>query len=167
MNPLPFPRRLLKWLHPEGIPWLGSVVYNRATSLRVSQWHYERVAREIVASRATGSALDVGAGPGWLLLKLHEFAAQLRLAGMDISPSMVPKARQNAARAGLSALIEFREGSTTPKDPAGPTRCVGIGLQSCRRTVNLLAVELRCLLLACRVAGLSRQLNSFSRFSVG
>jgi ubiquinone/menaquinone biosynthesis C-methylase UbiE len=57
-----------------------------------------------------GSILDVGTGPGWLLVKVHRQSLRLRLVGLDISPSMVAKARKNIKAAGLSDAIEIKEG---------------------------------------------------------
>ena len=109
-------RRFLKFFHPEGIPWPGTAVYNAISKTNIFQRNYELVARDILSSCSRGSILDVGTGPGWLLLKLHQFSPGLRLTGVDASPSMVAIARKNLARAGLSEVIAVREGeaSTMP-----------------------------------------------------
>lgn len=113
MAELPWPRRLLKRIHPEGIPWPGSALYNAVSSTRLFQRHYELVAKDILSYGAQGSLLDIGTGPGWLLLKLHEQAPQMRLVGLDASAAMVAKARQNMAEAGLAGVIEIREGNAS------------------------------------------------------
>ncbi len=106
-------RRFLKFFHPEGIPWPGAAVYNAISKTNIFQRNYELVARDILSSCSGGSILDVGTGPGWLLLKLHQFSPRLRLTGVDASPSMVAIAQKNLARAGLSEVIAVKEGEAS------------------------------------------------------
>jgi ubiquinone/menaquinone biosynthesis C-methylase UbiE len=104
-------RRLLKLFHREGIPWPGTVFYNSISATRIFQCHYDLVARDILSYCAEGSLLDIGTGPGWLLLKLQQQSPGMRVVGIDASPSMVAKAWQNMVDAGLSDVIEIREGN--------------------------------------------------------
>ena len=101
-------RRLLKRIHPEGIPWPGSVLYNALSRTRIFRQHYRLLAQDISGYCREGSILDVGTGPGRLLLSLHEFCPRARLIGVDISRAMVAKARENLARAGLSDVIQVQ-----------------------------------------------------------
>jgi ubiquinone/menaquinone biosynthesis C-methylase UbiE len=111
MAELPARQGLMKRLHPESIPWPGSVLYNLISSTAIFQRHYELVADDILSFWREGSFLDIGTGPGRLLLKLHHRAPQLRLVGIDSSPAMVTKARQNMADAALSNVIEIKQGN--------------------------------------------------------
>jgi ubiquinone/menaquinone biosynthesis C-methylase UbiE len=111
MKKLPRTRRFLKVFHCEGIPWPGTAVYNLASRSAIFQRHYEVVAEDILTHRREGSLLDVGTGPAWLLLTLHEKSPRLRLCGLDVSPSMVKKARSNIAGAGLASEIEITQGN--------------------------------------------------------
>jgi ubiquinone/menaquinone biosynthesis C-methylase UbiE len=52
----------------------------------------------------------VGTDPGWLLIKLYRQSPTLRLHGIDISRAMVAKAQTNVHEAGLSGIIEVKEG---------------------------------------------------------
>jgi ubiquinone/menaquinone biosynthesis C-methylase UbiE len=106
-------RRFLKFFHPEGIPWPGTAVYNAISKTNIFQRNYELVARDILSYCSGEGILDVGTGPGWLLLKLHQFSPGLRLTGVDASPSMVAIARKNMARAGLSEVIAVKEGEAS------------------------------------------------------
>lgn len=103
-------RKLMESFHPEGIPWPGSVIYNRVAASAIFQHNYDLLAADISTFCSTGSLLDVGTGPGYLLLKLHRLCPGLQLAGLDASPAMILKATENVKRAGLSDLIEIREG---------------------------------------------------------
>ncbi len=106
-------RRLLKFLHPEGIPWPGTSLYNAISKSTTFQRNYELVARDILSYSSGGRILDVGSGPGWLLVKLYNLCPGLRLIGLDASPSMVAMARKNLARAGLSEVIQIKEGEAS------------------------------------------------------
>lgn len=106
-------RRLLKIFHPEGIPWPGTAFYNAISGTTIFQRNYELAARDIVSYCSEGSILDIGTGPGWLLVKLHQEFPRLLVTGLDASPSMVARARKNIANAGLSDVIEVKEGNAS------------------------------------------------------
>jgi ubiquinone/menaquinone biosynthesis C-methylase UbiE len=101
-------RRLLKLAHPEGIPWPGSVLYNALSSSAIFQRHYELAAKDILNYCRQGILLDIGTGPAWLLLKIHQESPGMRLFGIDSSPAMVAKAKQNV---GAIEGIEIKEGN--------------------------------------------------------
>jgi ubiquinone/menaquinone biosynthesis C-methylase UbiE len=104
-------RRLMKLIHPEGIPWPGSVFYNAISSSTIFMKHYELAAEDIVSHCSQGTLLDIGTGPARLLLKLHQQSPSMRLVGIDSSAAMIKQAKQNIAQAGLSEFIEVKEGS--------------------------------------------------------
>jgi len=106
-------RRLLKIIHREGIPSPGTLFYNAISQTNLFQRHYELIARDILSYCPGGSILDVGTGPGWLLVRLHQESPGLRLTGLDASASMVARARRNIAKAGLSGVIEIEEGNAS------------------------------------------------------
>jgi ubiquinone/menaquinone biosynthesis C-methylase UbiE len=104
-------RRLMKLIHPEGIPWPGSVLYNAISSSAIFTKHYELAAEDIVSHCSHGALLDIGTGPARLLLKLNQQSPGMRLVGIDSSAAMVTQAKQNVAQAGLTEFIEVKEGS--------------------------------------------------------
>jgi len=106
-------RRFLKIFHREGIPSPGTVFYNAISKTSLFQHHYELIAKDILSYCSEGSILDIGTGPGWLLVKLYHESPRLRLTGLDASPSIVARARKNMAKAGLSGVIEIREGNAS------------------------------------------------------
>jgi len=106
-------RRLLKIIHREGIPSPGTVFYNAISQTSLFQRNYELIAKDILSYCSEGRILDIGTGPGWLLVKLHHESPRLRLTGLDASPSMVARSRKNMAKAGLSEVIEVREGNAS------------------------------------------------------
>jgi len=112
MAGLTYPRRLLKLFHPEGIPRLGSTLYNAISKTIIFQRNYDLLAKDILSYCQEGSILDIGTGPGWLLVKLREQSQNLHVHSIDISPSMVAKARANVDKSGFSGIIEVSEGDT-------------------------------------------------------
>jgi len=106
-------RRLLKVVHPEAIPWPGTVFYNAISETSVFQRHYELIAKDITNYCSEGAILDVGTGPGWLLVKLHQESPRLRMVSLDASLAMVDRARKNMVIAGLSDVVEVKEGEAS------------------------------------------------------
>ncbi|MFQ6133944.1 MAG: class I SAM-dependent methyltransferase, partial [Armatimonadota bacterium] len=107
---LPLVRRLLKRFHPEAIPGRAAAIYNAVSSSRMFRFHYDLAAEDIVSYCAKGRLLDIGTGPGRLLLKLHQLAPDMSLVGLDASPGMVAQAQRNAAEAGLGDAVAVTAG---------------------------------------------------------
>lgn len=97
----------LKRMHPEGIPWPGTVLYNALSRSRIFQEHYRLLAEDIAAHCRQGSILDIGTGPGRLLLSLHELCPDRRLVGVDVSTAMARKAQGNVCSPRLSKRIHI------------------------------------------------------------
>lgn len=104
-------RKLLKLIHPEGIPWPATILYNAMSATNIFQRNYELVAQDIVNYCSEGRIVDIGTGPGWLLMKLSEQSSKVQVTGVDISPSMVSKARRNLEKAGLADVIGVKAGN--------------------------------------------------------
>ena len=109
MSRLPFFRRLLKCFHPEGIPGLGARIYNKISSTSLFQANYDLLTEDILDYCCQGRILDIGTGPAWLLIKLHNKSPGLSLSGIDVSSSMVVEARKNIAAVGLSQCVHIVE----------------------------------------------------------
>jgi ubiquinone/menaquinone biosynthesis C-methylase UbiE len=103
-------RRLLKIVHPEAMRGVGAAFYNAVSASEIFQRHYELVAGDILSYCSKGALLDVGTGPAYLLMKLHQHSPNMRLAGIDPSPMMLAKGRQNVSAAGLDKVIELKDG---------------------------------------------------------
>jgi ubiquinone/menaquinone biosynthesis C-methylase UbiE len=62
---------------------------------------YRRLARDVAWLAGEGaSVLDVGTGPGVLLVELAELRPDLRLTGLDLSADMIAAARRKLVRYG-------------------------------------------------------------------
>jgi len=101
-------RQFVKRLHPEGIPWPGSVLYNALSSSEIFLRHYELVAHDIAHYGGAGCILDIGTGPGHLLLAMRKVFPDTKLVGVDISPPMVAQAQRNIETYGRDPRIEVR-----------------------------------------------------------
>lgn len=87
-------RQFMKRFHPEGIPWPGSVLYNMLSSTAIFLQHYELVAHDVAHLGTTDCILDIGTGPGHLLLAMRKAVPSATLVGVDISSSMVTQAQR-------------------------------------------------------------------------
>src|SRR5215510_7234540 len=78
---------------------------------------YRRIADEIAkAAPHGGDLLDVGTGPGVLLVEISKRRPDLRLTGVDLSADMVSAAERNlrgigAAKVGDAAELPFEDDS--------------------------------------------------------
>ncbi len=102
-------RRIIKRLHPEGIPWPFCCAYARVSNSSAFQRQYRWLAEDIVRVCPSGRLLDVGTGPGWLLRHLAEVGPDLQLTGLDVSAGMIAAARRNLA--DLGRRVELIEGN--------------------------------------------------------
>jgi len=101
-------RQFLKRLHPEGIPWPGSFLYNALSGTKIFLRHYELVAHDVARYGTAECLLDIGTGPGHLLLAMRKTLPDTKLVGIDISPAMVAQARRNIETYGRDSRIEVR-----------------------------------------------------------
>jgi len=100
-------RQFVKRFHPEGIPWPGSMLYNALSSTAIFQQHYALVAHDIAHHYGTAACiLDIGTGPGHLLLAMQKVLPEAKLVGVDISPAMVVQARRNLKKCRQDTRIE-------------------------------------------------------------
>ena len=101
-------RQYIRSLHPEGIPWPGSVFYNVLSSTKIFFRHYELVADEVAHYGEAAHLLDIGTGPGHLLLAMRKTLPDAELVGVDISSAMVAQAKRNIETYGQNLRIEVR-----------------------------------------------------------
>lgn len=66
-------------------------------------------ALKLVSGRERGCALDIGTGPGQIVIKLARHLTQWKFVGVDRSPGMIGKSQVNLAPAGgeLVRRVEF------------------------------------------------------------
>jgi ubiquinone/menaquinone biosynthesis C-methylase UbiE len=75
-------------------------------------------ALRLLGGRERGRALDIGTGPGQIVLKLARRLTRWKFAGVDRSPNMIAEAVANLASAGneLAGRVEFQvaDGNALP-----------------------------------------------------
>lgn len=95
----------------EGIEGEGlAEAYDQVARLPQFQALRQLVVRELETFAPTGTLVDVGSGPGYLLVEIAGAYPDLKLIGVDSSADMAELARRNAQIEGLSDRIEFRTG---------------------------------------------------------
>lgn len=99
-------RQFIKRFHPEGIPWPASALYNAISSTSIFQRHYELVALDVAHYGTAACILDIGTGPGQLLLAMQKVIPDAVLVGVDISPGMAAQAQHNMEKCGQDHQIE-------------------------------------------------------------
>ncbi len=106
----------MKRFHPEGIPWPGSVLYNALSSTAIFLQHYELVTHDIAHYGATACILDIGTGPGQLLLAMRKAFPEATLIGVDISSSMARQAQRNLGKCkqGNRIYVQIADANALP-----------------------------------------------------
>ena len=85
--------------------------YDRLSAFALG-WLYRRAAARILASVPTGgNVLDVGTGPGRLLLELATRRPDLHLTGIDPSADMINHATRRTAAAAVAGRVDARVAS--------------------------------------------------------
>ncbi len=69
------------------------------------QGQFKEIAQDLVDSLDRGRLLDIGTGPGRLLLEIHRLNPDLDLFGLDIAASMVKVATKNLAGIGVDLRL--------------------------------------------------------------
>ena len=79
------------------IPFFVAKLYDNLTSIKGINKSFEEIAGLIGNTLKQGNLLDVGTGPGRLLFEINKRVPQINLFGLDISKSMMDRAKQNLA----------------------------------------------------------------------
>jgi ubiquinone/menaquinone biosynthesis C-methylase UbiE len=82
-------------------PFQGEAAHYDWVAKHLMRRPYRRIAADAVAAlRPEASVLDVGTGPGRLLVELARMRPDLRVTGVDLASDMVDTARRNLAGFG-------------------------------------------------------------------
>src|SRR3954449_2883724 len=110
------------WIHrrrqdmPKVFEGRSSRVYD-FVSRRVLRGMYRRLAADVAAAAPDGgTVLDVGTGPGVLLVELAERRPDLRLTGVDLSADMATTAGRNLGEFGDRASARQADVTDLPFD---------------------------------------------------
>jgi len=107
------------------LPGLAAWLYDRLMRSRAIERQSAEIAADLLSRVKGGRVLDVGTGPGRLLLRLHQLDGRLQLYGLDISQALVERARKTLA--GLP--VDLRQGDIEqtpyPDDSFDLVTCTG------------------------------------------
>jgi ubiquinone/menaquinone biosynthesis C-methylase UbiE len=97
---------------PEGIedPEI-STAFEWVSGMPQMRWLRQFVVSHATALQDHGEAVDLGCGPGHLVLALARRAPGLHLTGVDLSENMLVDAQLSAVQAGLGDRVDFRLGN--------------------------------------------------------
>jgi len=88
-----------------------AALFDRASAVAL-RWLYRSVAQQVSASVPPGgSVLDIGAGPGHLLVEIGRRRPDVRIVGVDPSADMVGHAERRTIEASLHERVEVRVGA--------------------------------------------------------
>jgi ubiquinone/menaquinone biosynthesis C-methylase UbiE len=76
-------------------PRFAAGLYSRLARTRSLQQQYQEITACLTSQIHNGRLLDIGTGPGWLLLEVYKLNPGLQLYGLDISKAMIGLAQQN------------------------------------------------------------------------
>jgi len=101
--------------HYINLPLFAAKLYDNLTNIKGINKSFEEIAGFVGNILGQGNILDVGTGPGRLLVEISKRVPQLKLFGLDISKSMIDLAKQNLTivsdadlRVGNISLTDFQ-----------------------------------------------------------
>ena len=94
----------------ERFGYFSSRLYSFFSGMAV--WKAYRQIIDYVLARRPATLLDVGCGPGDLMIRLSREMKETSFVGIDPSPQMVRVAARKIARNGLSTRIQVKQGSS-------------------------------------------------------
>ena len=94
------------------LPGFAAKLYDRLTRARAFEVQLREIARDLASRIDQGRLLDIGTGPGRMLLEIHRLKPDLELFGIDIADSMVRQARRNLT----GIRVDLRPGSIRHTD---------------------------------------------------
>jgi ubiquinone/menaquinone biosynthesis C-methylase UbiE len=75
---------------------------------KLLRWYLSRRALEL---KDHGEAVDIGCGPGFLVIALAKHSRRLHVTGVDSSKEMLIQAERNACTSGVSESVSFKIGN--------------------------------------------------------
>lgn len=93
-------------------------IYDRVAGFMFRD-RYDAIAREIAAAAPpNGAVLDVGCGPGEIVVRLARLSPTLGITGADVDQPMIERARRKAAKARVAATFVVADAAALPFEDA-------------------------------------------------
>ncbi len=87
-----------------------SRAFDQISRMPQMQWVRRFVSTRAAALQASGEAVDLGCGPGYLVIEMARRSPGLHLTGIDLSQEMLTAAGINAWEAGVGERVAFELG---------------------------------------------------------
>jgi ubiquinone/menaquinone biosynthesis C-methylase UbiE len=87
------------------LPKFGAELYHRLMKIRPVKLQVDQIAHDLTSRISDGRLLDVGTGPGRLLLAIHRINPDIDIFGQDLSASMIQLAKRNLA----GIMVDLRQ----------------------------------------------------------
>jgi ubiquinone/menaquinone biosynthesis C-methylase UbiE len=120
--------RKIRTFLPQEICGPIATLYEKVATPALRQFH-QQVALEITSSLSSGRVLDVGTGPGHLLIEIGRCNPNLELVGIDLSRKMLKIAKQSLERNGMRCAEDLAE-------PVAATANTNTGIRLVRADVG-------------------------------
>jgi len=78
-------------------PSYAARLYDSFVQSNATRLQYQEIAQDLISKIEKGRLLDIGTGPGYLLLEIQKLNPSIELYGLDISTAMVDQASRNLA----------------------------------------------------------------------
>ena len=93
----------------EAIPGIGARIYSWIHRISpVSKKLFHEIAEEITSQHISGAVLDIGTGPGSLVLEIAKLNPGIEVVGIDMSKEMIAIAYENKNRVLPEGHVEFQ-----------------------------------------------------------
>lgn len=74
------------------------------------RWARRYIARQALALKDRGEAVDLGCGPGYLVVLMAQMAPGLHMTGVDLASQMLELGHEAARQGGVEARTDFKAG---------------------------------------------------------
>jgi ubiquinone/menaquinone biosynthesis C-methylase UbiE len=94
---------------PENIPGYAAELYDKLARDAINSY-YKRVAAEVTAVLTSGRLLDIGTGPGYLVIEIAKIRPEIKIVAIDLTPELIEIAKRNVDEANVSGLVNLEVG---------------------------------------------------------
>ncbi len=77
------------------LPPFAAKIYDRFLNIKPIEIQHKQIAQDLISRLPHGRLLDIGTGPGRLLMEIHKLNPEIELYGLDIAKSMIQLAKKN------------------------------------------------------------------------
>lgn len=94
------------------LPGFAARLYDSLAQNKAIRLQYKEIAQDLTSRIEKGRLLDVGTGPGYLLLEINKLNPDIKLFGLDVSEAMLNRAVLNLQGCG----VDLRQGNISSSD---------------------------------------------------